>query len=99
MNREHVFVPRTRFNPDDVVKFAPRKKMRRLQEDDQQPLFTLEELKRIVAKVVEQREATLRDEFTDVLQERLQEQFCMFSQFNQDYISRQFRNDELSYLN
>lgn len=80
-------------------------------------LFTLEEVKEIVARVVAEREAALRQEYTQTLEKHLRgkklpllllyqqllvqtlirffffytDQFTMFSQFNEDHISRQLK--------
>src|SRR5690606_4910485 len=50
-------------------------------------LFTEEDVKLLLSH----REEQIRAEYDKILQERLQEQFNQFSQFNQDYISRQFK--------
>lgn len=60
--------------------------------------FSYEQVKAIVNKIVAEREAFIRAEYDQVLLERLQEQFRSFSNFNEDYISRQFKNSDFSYL-
>lgn len=70
-------------------------------------LFTIEEVKEIVSRVVAEREAALRQEYNLTLEKLLRgtffypavattnqnfvDQFTMFSQFNQDNISRQLK--------
>mmetsp|Transcript_7948 Transcript_7948/g.10924 ORF Transcript_7948/g.10924 Transcript_7948/m.10924 type:complete len:186 (+) Transcript_7948:86-643(+) len=61
-------------------------------------LFTFEQVKEIVQRFVAEREAALREEYDKILQERLQEQFKNFAKFNEDYISRQLKNSDWSYL-
>jgi len=92
------FVPKNRFDPNEVLRFVPRKKMRKFGEGDKEPRFTLEEVKTLVAQVVAQREATIREEFERTLEQTLQEQFAQFSQFNRDFIDRQISSSEYSYL-
>jgi len=55
-------------------------------------LYTHDEVKEIINRVLAEREAALRTEYDRILQERLQEQYQSFSKFNEDYISRQMRN-------
>jgi len=55
-----------------VEKLAqPRKKAHR-ETLEQEKLYTLDEVKRIVAQVVAEREATLQEEFSQVLQQKLE---------------------------
>jgi hypothetical protein len=61
-------------------------------------LFTYDEVREIVNRVVAEREAALRAEYDVILQERLQEQFKSFAKFNEDYISRQLKQSDFSYL-
>lgn len=49
--------------------------------------FTEDEVKLLLSH----REEQIRAEYDKILQERLQEQFNQFAQFNQDYISRQYK--------
>lgn len=92
------FVPKNRFDPNEIARFVPRKKLRKFGDSDKGPLFTLEEVKALVVQVVAQREATLREEFERTLEDTLQDQFAQFSQFNRDYIDRQISSSEYSYL-
>lgn len=59
----------------------------------QQKLYTEEELKDIIKNHEEQ----LSDHYNKLLQELLQEQFNSFVNFNQDCISKQFKEREFSY--
>ena len=61
-------------------------------------LFTLEQMRAIVAKALDDREAVLREEYDATLQEKLNEQFSNFSRFNQDYVSRHLRQSEYNYM-
>jgi hypothetical protein len=61
-------------------------------------LFTYEQVKEIVNRVVAERETALRAEYDRILQERLQEQYRNFAKFNEDYISRQYKESDFSYL-
>jgi len=60
-------------------------------------LFTLEQVKDIVRRAVEEKERNLRELFERILQEKLQEQYKAFAKFNEDYISRQLKSGDLSY--
>ena len=62
------------------------------------PVFSLEQVKRIVSNALQLQEERLRDEYNSVLNELLREQFENFERFNKDYISRQISKTELSYL-
>jgi hypothetical protein len=61
-------------------------------------LFTYDQVKDIVARALADREQQLRTEYDLILQERLQEQFKNFAKFNEDYISRQLKQSDWSYL-
>lgn len=61
-------------------------------------LFTYEQVKAIVNRIVSEREAQIRNEYDRILIERLQDQFRSFSKFNEDCISRQLKNSDFSYL-
>jgi hypothetical protein len=56
-------------------------------------LYTEEEVKYLI----KEREDQLHEEYTKALQERLQEQFNSFTQFNQDYISTLYQDKDFSY--
>jgi len=61
-------------------------------------LFSYTEVKDIISRVLAEREAVLRAEYDNILQERLQEQYRNFAKFNEDYISRQLKQSDFSYL-
>jgi len=61
-------------------------------------LFTYEQVREIVNRALAERDATVRAEYDQILQQRLQEQFRNFSKFNEDYISRQYKQNDFSYL-
>lgn len=60
--------------------------------------YSHEELTSIVSKVVQQREAALREDYNKLLQAKLAEQFQSFTKFNEDYISRQIKGNPFSYV-
>jgi len=60
-------------------------------------LFTLEQVKDIVRRAVDEKERSLREVYDRILQEKLQEQFKSFAKFNEDYISRTLKSTDLSY--
>jgi len=61
-------------------------------------LFTLDQVKDIVRRAVDEKERNLREAYDRILQEKLQEQFKSFAKFNEDYISRTLKSTDLSYL-
>jgi len=61
-------------------------------------LFSLGEVRLIVAKALEAREGQLRAEYDRLLAERLQQQFESFSRYHEDYLSRQLRSSDFSYM-
>mmetsp|Transcript_17713 Transcript_17713/g.36770 ORF Transcript_17713/g.36770 Transcript_17713/m.36770 type:complete len:236 (+) Transcript_17713:306-1013(+) len=63
-----------------------------------QKIFSVQDVQEIVTNAVAEKEAKLRAEFETCLNEVLAEQYQNFSKFNQDYITRQFRGREVSYL-
>jgi hypothetical protein len=50
-----------------------------------------------VKYIIEMRERQIREEYNRILSELLAEQFNQFAKFNQDCISRQFKNSDFSY--
>jgi len=60
--------------------------------------FTLDQVKAIVAKALQEKEEQLRQEYSTILKEKLAEQFENFSKFNQDYVSRQMRESQWDYM-
>lgn len=58
---------------DVTERFVARK---RLRADEEEKLYTLEEVKRIVAQVVAEREAALRQEYDQALQRQLEGTFA-----------------------
>lgn len=61
-------------------------------------VFTVADLRDIVTSVVAERETKLSEEFAGVLNDRLAEQFRDFTKFNEDYVTRQMRGREFTYL-
>jgi len=74
------------FNP-----FVPR-------DTPKEKVFTIEEVKELLDKALKEQEARLREEYDQILADRLQEQFSMFSRFNEDHISRQIQSSEYNYI-
>lgn len=66
--------------------------------ENEERIFTIEEVKQIVKKAVEERDQFMRHQYDTTLQQRLQEQYESFSKFNQDYVSRQLRQSDFSYM-
>jgi len=86
-------------NPvNELVNFPKPKK----EEKNSEPLYTKSQVDRIVKAAVEEavrrRDEQLSEEFSRILQDKLREQFENFNNFNHDYISRQFKLNECSYL-
>lgn len=61
-------------------------------------IISVNEVRDIVTSALEERETRLREEFTQLLHERLAEQFNDFTRFNQDYVKRTLRGRDESYL-
>ena len=61
-------------------------------------MYSHEELTSIVSKVVQQREAALREDYNNLLQAKLSEQFQSFTKFNEEYKSRQIKGSPFSYV-
>lgn len=61
-------------------------------------LFTVGDVREIVTSVVAEREHKLGEEFARMLEEKLAQQFRDFSRYNEDYLARQSRARDCSYL-
>ncbi|KAN0024761.1 hypothetical protein ACTFIV_009170 [Dictyostelium citrinum] len=68
------------------------------QQQPQQKLFTLAEVEEIVKKAVKQNEENLKQEYEKIVKEKLIEQYQCFSRYNEDYLSRQMKESEYSYI-
>jgi len=60
-------------------------------------LFSMEQVRDIVRRAVDEKERSLREQYDRVLQQKLQEQYQAFAKFNEDYISRSLKTNDLSY--
>ncbi|EME26954.1 hypothetical protein Gasu2_51900 [Galdieria sulphuraria] len=65
---------------------------------ENEKLFSLKELKEIVSEALANKTRHLAHRYNAVIQEKLAEQFQSFSKFNEDYVSRQLKERECSYL-
>jgi len=85
---------------DQKVFALPNNKLKQSKQQNElsEKMFTFNEVKEIVNRALLEKEASLRAEYDRILQELLQEQFRNFSKFNEDYISRQLKSNECSYL-
>lgn len=68
------------------------------QQQPQQKLFSEEQVRQIVKEAVAKREEEVRLEFYAILQDKLKEQFEMFSTFNRDQVTRQLRRSDADYF-
>lgn len=98
---------RSRLSPEEVAALARHfpKRLKRVVERvasgtvaPGEKLFTVEDVREIVTSVVAEREEKLKGDFALVLNDRLAEQFRAFTKFNEDYISRELRGKDLTYL-
>jgi hypothetical protein len=94
---ETPFVANTQLETDNLTDFLGKKSKPKPKEKEE-VLFTYDQVKEIVNRAVAEREAQLRVEYDMILNERLQEQFRNFTKFNEDYISRQLKQSDFSYL-
>jgi len=85
---------------EPLEEFLQPKEKRKIiaKKETQERLFTYEQVREIVNRALAEREGQLRMEYDKILQEKLQEQFQNFAKFNEDYISRQFKQTDFSYL-
>eukprot|EP00126_Sphaerothecum_destruens_P002365 Sdes_comp15803_c0_seq1m4876 len=67
-------------------------------DQDGTPLFTIDQVKDIVGKALQEREQQLRMEYDEVLHHKLEEQFMNFTKFNEDHIHRQLKESTWSYM-
>jgi len=61
-------------------------------------LFTLDQVKDIVRRAVDEKERQIREQYDRILQQKLQEQYQAFAKFNEDYISRSLKTSDLGYI-
>eukprot|EP00188_Purpureofilum_apyrenoidigerum_P001847 Plantae.Rhodophyta-Purpureofilum_apyrenoidigerum.ctg20674.p2 GENE.Plantae.Rhodophyta-Purpureofilum_apyrenoidigerum.ctg20674~~Plantae.Rhodophyta-Purpureofilum_apyrenoidigerum.ctg20674.p2 ORF type:complete len:145 (-),score=27.28 Plantae.Rhodophyta-Purpureofilum_apyrenoidigerum.ctg20674:223-615(-) len=75
-----------------------RKKLAQAGGNPSRLVFTTEDVKEIALHSMAERESKLHEEFARVLQERLAEQFQMFSQINRDFLFSTYREPEKTYV-
>jgi len=61
-------------------------------------LFTMDQVKDIVRRAVDEKERALREQYDRILAQKLQEQYQAFAKFNEDYISRTAKPTDLGYV-
>lgn len=61
-------------------------------------LFTMDQVKDIVRRAVDEKERALREQYDRILATKLQEQYMAFAKFNEDYISRSLKSNDLGYV-
>ena len=54
-------------------------------------IFTMEDILEIVSKAVNERESELREEYDNILSNRLYQQTVAFSSFNNEFISQKLK--------
>eukprot|EP00124_Ichthyophonus_hoferi_P004119 Ihof_evm2s416 gene=Ihof_evmTU2s416 len=57
-------------------------------------MFSLDQVKAVVARAVDEREGKLRTRFDAIFQEKLEEQYMSFTKFNASNIKRQMRESQ-----
>jgi len=94
LKRRSPYTPSTSSNEvaDKMMDYVMevKAKKRKLRNKPPKTTFTEEQVRKIVAEALTHQEGEIRLEFQAILNQQLSEQFQQFSQFNQDYISRQF---------
>jgi len=85
------FADKLHISPDEI-EIKTKKK------NNKSMLYTAEQVKQIVLDALEERDIQLREEYNQILHDRLREQFDNFTRFNQDYISRHLKKSDFSYL-
>merc|ERR1719198_1091732 len=61
-------------------------------------LFSMDQVRDIVRRAVDEKERALREQYDRILQQKLQEQYQAFAKFNEDYISRSLKSNDLAYV-
>jgi len=64
----------------------------------QDVVFTVDQVRAIVANALRDKETELSAQYDAILQERLREQFAMFSKYNEDHIHQRMSNSDFSYM-
>jgi hypothetical protein len=91
--------PGAQISTEEVGRYLPRSKRQKIaRHSSDEKLFSLEEVKAIVAQAVAEREQTLKTEYDNILETRLQEQFKYFAKFTEDFISRKLKEGQCTYV-
>lgn len=65
---------------------------------NQQPLLTLKQVNMICARLLQEREEKVREEYDRILSSKLNEQYEGFVRFTQDQLTRRFSELQFSYV-
>jgi hypothetical protein len=82
---------------EDVNNLLPKRRSNK-SINETEKLYTEAEVNEIVTRALQKREYELQLKYDAILQRLLQEQYNSFAKFNEDYISRQIKPTDLSYL-
>eukprot|EP01100_Stratorugosa_tubuloviscum_P015033 TRINITY_DN841_c0_g4_i1.p1 TRINITY_DN841_c0_g4~~TRINITY_DN841_c0_g4_i1.p1 ORF type:complete len:146 (-),score=55.26 TRINITY_DN841_c0_g4_i1:217-654(-) len=83
----------------EVKNFIQNNKNRRqLYPIETQNFFTIEEVKELIQKALKEQEQQLCEKFTEILIERLDDQIKTFTQYNNDFLSKNYNKEECTYL-
>jgi len=98
--RKSPFQSATTANIDETLLKLTRKRKPKKEEkvNEKEPTFTFSQVRKILQDALAERERRLRGEYDETLNKLLREQFDVFTRFNEDYISRQFKRTDCSYL-
>eukprot|EP00871_Galdieria_phlegrea_P002850 jgi/Galph1/3566/GphlegSOOS_G2197.1 len=89
---------------NDVTGYIPLKFLKSLKRHggssdiENQKIFSWKEMKEIVSEALANKSRHLAYRYNAIIQEKLAEQFQSFSKFNEDYLARQLKERDCSYL-
>mmetsp|Transcript_3049 Transcript_3049/g.14385 ORF Transcript_3049/g.14385 Transcript_3049/m.14385 type:complete len:171 (+) Transcript_3049:189-701(+) len=85
-------------HPQTGLSLAVRQKLVRASANTTQPIFTPDEVHEICLHSMSEREARLQEEYANILNDRLAEQFQTFTQVNRDFLFRAYREPQNTYV-
>jgi len=84
-----------------LMQLLPRKKRLMVSKkgsSDSDPIFSLKDVRYIVREALLKAERVNNEKTMEIVQEKLAEQWNVFSRYHDDYVRRECKNNELSYL-
>ena len=77
---------------------AAKKSFNQLQNNNDLPIFSMNQVNQICERMLKEREAALREQYDKILTQKMSEQYDAFVKFTHEQIQRRFESSQCSYV-